>query len=119
LIGQPMPAIILVCENDTALLNSRCLVLALLGATVKTACTVKDILAIPSAAPIALAVIGHGVEQDRQFELGNLVGERWAAAKILYLVKTHDSITRISGTEYVCGSQVPKHLIEACRELLN
>jgi DNA-binding response OmpR family regulator len=109
---------ILLCGNDPVLLNTRKMVLSHAGFIVSV-CTESDIASMPQNPAIALAVMGHSMPQQQQLATAAFVRAKWHDARILYLTNTSAALVKISTYEYESGSNIPAHLVDACKKILD
>jgi len=108
---------ILLCGNDSILLNTREMLLIHAGFLVSS-CSDKDIALMPQTPQIDLTVMGHTMTVEQSTRTAQLVRSKWPDTKLLFLTQADGHLSRISESEYESGSSNPSHLIQACRQIL-
>ena len=99
-----MPRQILLCGNESSLIQTRQLVLAQGGFSVETTPTCQQIASMPESLDIELAVIGHSLNEEQQTFCSRAVRSKWPGAKILKLNKRAITMERLSATEFMSNS---------------
>ena len=113
-----MPGRILICGDESSLLETRYMVLVRAGFAVVSRCSQGEIASLPDTPGFGLAVIGRMLTEEDKKSMVEEIRRRWAGIRILYLTSQVLSLEQMSGNEYLSNSLPPNEFVANCRQIL-